>query len=265
MDIDYGLLQNYCWVVTEDVENMMLSVPAIQLTDPEKCEQFLTAYKTFIQAEDLSAAATYFVAWFKGISAAQQYLVSFCDRQLDLSLSNLIIQLYPKGRVPWVAFKLIHTAEQPVPGEDHEEWRSRQLDRFYGEELYPLMATFSRVSDTHISQLWGQLPGGLHYFYGVMAAIAGDHEPLRERFESDFQYTIRQINPSLFGLKKNPLNGTNIFIDNPYDPSQPMRMKDACCQAYRTGSGEGYCYSCPRLSNVARNKMKQEIIASLEA
>lgn len=263
LPIDYTLLEQHGNITIIAPHETILSIPAVDLIDPNKAREFLEVYGELLQAQDLNAAATYFANWIRGLSIAQQYMVSVCNHYVDLSLANLTVHLITRNGYANIAFQLQDTTEHVSDHGQHEQFRKVALDQFYGSELRPLIESMAVAGKAPIGQLWGQLPLTLLSIKDKMKTMVSDEADLL-RIEEDYRYITKEMSPDVFQRKRNPFDIKFTEIDNPYNPSETYRMRPSCCQAYRVGD-YGYCYVCPKLTREQREAKKAEIMATMKA
>ncbi|WP_059041626.1 (2Fe-2S)-binding protein [Paenibacillus rubinfantis] len=263
MSIDYQLLEQQLGIVIQKRTDALFTMPAVKLLDREQLVSFLELYQEQIKGLDLQVSATYFATSWRVVCAALQYMVSVTPGRLHFSLENLTIQLVMVNGFPWVYFVLDDKSAHPWPAGERSSVRGNELGRFYGEVLRPLMESIAAVSGLPIAQLWGQLPLGVQFYVN---AIAGrlESEALRSRLMEDYEQ-VKQMPGEAFGLKRNPYQIKEVLLDDPYRPGEKSPMKPTCCLAYRTDSGHGYCYGCPKLSKSEREAKYAEIREQLTA
>lgn len=263
MSMDYQLLEQQLGIVTLKRPDALFTLPATALLDRAQMLSFLELYREQIKGLVLQVSATYFATSWRVVCAALQYMVSVTPARLDFSLENLTIQLVPVNGFPWVYFVLNDKAERPWPVGGPSSWRISGLGRFYGETLLPVMEGIAAVSGLPMAQLWGQLPLGVQFY---VRALAGrlENEGLRSRLLEEYEL-VKQLPAEEFGLKRNPYRIKEVFLDDPYRPGEKTPMKPTCCLAYRTATGHGYCYSCPKLTKTEREAKYAEIREQLAA
>ncbi|RCX19178.1 hypothetical protein DFP94_105195 [Fontibacillus phaseoli] len=264
MNIDFGLLDRALSVVTEKRENALLTIPAEMLPDREQAERLLTFYQEQIKGRDIQVAATYYAACWRVIPAAILYMISSCEGSVDWSLKNLIIQIDIVNGYPRFFFVLKDSAENPWPSKEREEWRGEVLGSFVRDTLRPVLETAAAISGLPVAQLWGQMPLGVEFYLDYMGNQI-ENPSCKEIFKAQYAYLARILDAAWFGLKRNPFDLKEIWINDPYRPGEQTRMKPTCCLAYRTDTGHGYCYGCPKLSKSDREAKRKEIMAAAKA
>ncbi|MCK8488188.1 hypothetical protein M0651_13485 [Paenibacillus sp. MBLB2552] len=257
MNMDYQLLEQQLGIVTQNRTDALFTIPAAKLLDRAQLISFLELYQEKIKGLDLQVSATYFATSWRVVCAALQYMVSITSSRLQFTLENITIQLVMVNGFPWVYFVLNDNAEQPWPAGDRSLWSGVELRRFYGEVLRPVMESIAAVSGLPVAQLWGQLPLGVQFYVGAIAGRLED-EALRSRLMEDYEL-VKQMSAEEFGLKRNPYQIKEVLLDDPYRPGEKSAMKPTCCLAYRTETGHGYCYGCPKLSKSEREAKYAEI------
>ncbi|MEG6589638.1 hypothetical protein [Paenibacillus barengoltzii] len=263
MNINYQLLEQQLAIVTEQRTDAFFTMPAERLLDRGQLVAFLEIYQEKIKGLDLQVSATYFASSWRVVCAALHYMVSVTSGKLHFSLDNLTLQLVMVNGFPWVYFVLNDKAEQPWPTIDRHSWQTRELTRFYGEVLRPVMENMAAVTKLPVAQLWGQLPQGVQYY---VHAIAGrlEEEDSRSQLLKEYE-GVKELPAEAFGLKRNPYRVKEVLLDDPYRPGEKSPMKPTCCLAYRTDTGIGYCYGCPKLSKSEREAKYEEIRQQLAA
>ena len=236
-----------------------VSVNAADLLHKDSMDEFLRLYAGRIKALEPAAAAAGFCTWFRIVPAIQQYAVSVCDTALDLSLSNISIELYWKDGWNWVSFKCGEPKEIGWSSGPREKWREEGLTWFYRDQVRPLVESVSASSGTNLGLLWGQFPPGFHYYVDQFLKEAED-EARRSIIEDDYRFLTQGLNGAVFGRKRNPFDVKVRWIDNPWNPGQPMRMKTSCCMFYRTEGGT-MCYACPKMTDAEREERKAQQLA----
>ena len=261
LPIDYTLLEQQGNITTIAPPESVLTKSAVDLTNPNEARLFLETYGEMIKAQDLNAAATFFANWIRGLTMAQQYMVSLCSSQVDLSVENLTVHLLMRNGYANICFQLNDATEiMPAAGQ-HESFRNVTLERFYGSTVTPLMESMAEAGRAPLGQLWGQLPLTLWSFTQKMHSMVTD-EADKLRIDEDYLYIRNEMSLEVFKRKRNPFEMKFKEIDNPYNPSEPYWMRPACCQSYRIGEYT-YCYVCPKLTREQREIKKAEIEATV--
>jgi len=260
--VHWDVLESKFYLTTEDHGGADLTARASDLLERSAMDEFIREYSARIKALEPAAASAGFCGWFRVVAAAQQYAVSLCDAALDLSLSNLTIQMYRKDGWYWVSFKVERPREfrySPDAG-TRERWREDVLTAFYRDEVRPLVESAAASSGTNAGLLWGQFPSGLHYYYEQFLLAAENDPERRRRIEDDYRFLSRGLGGDVFGRKRNPFDVKIRLIDNPHAPGRPMAMKATCCMFYRTEGGS-MCYACPRMTDEEREGLKAAMLA----
>ncbi|MEF2968239.1 (2Fe-2S)-binding protein [Paenibacillus sp. M1] len=263
MNIDFGLLEQALYVVTRERENALVTIPADLLTDRQEAERLLKRYQELIKGQDLQVAATYYAASWRVMLTAALYLMTVCDGSPDLSLANLTLQIEMVNNYPYVFFVLKNASVRSWPVDREDSWRRETLGHYVRETLRPVMETAAAVSKLPVMQLWGQMPLGVEYYLDYIGKQIGDPAGQAQLMES-YAFLTKGLEAEWFGLKRNPYDLKETWLDDPYHPGEATRMKPTCCLAYRTESS-GYCYGCPKLTKADREAMYREITAAAAA
>ncbi|WP_158301567.1 (2Fe-2S)-binding protein [Paenibacillus mesophilus] len=253
--MDFECLQKFN-VGLNEKEHVVYSVAAARLGDREVMEQLIEAYAPLIKALDRTAAATYFCNQFANACLALQYAVSVLGKSIDLSLDNMTVQLFAHEGKYGVAYKLDRWAEQAAPSDAMERrlWLERVLTDFYGKTVKPLYESAAVIGDVDAGQMWGLLPTRFNYMTEQWL-LAEESESIRSAISDDYAFLKHEVPASVFGRSKNPLDVKIRWIEDLKDPCKQIRMKNVCCQYYRTEGGY-YCYTCPRMKEADREERR---------
>jgi len=250
--IDYQQLEQQFYMTTEKKENPLLSLQASELIKPQNMDVLFQLYAPLIKAKEVTAAGTYFISWLGGLAIGYQYMISFWNCSLQVSLDQLTIELYQDGDYDKFAF-VCHDSEPtfaPADGLARENWREQQLRDFYQNTMRPIIQAVAAATGNSPGALWGQLPTRFNYYLDILASSLTDPVE-RERLEDDYRFLKEEVEGEIFGLNKNPFHVKVRWIQDLRDPEKKVRMKNQCCLYYQTEGGH-YCYTCPRLKESER-------------
>ncbi|MFF2908421.1 hypothetical protein [Paenibacillus sp. NPDC057934] len=254
--VDFQQLEEKFALTLHELENTVLTIPASDLLIAEHMQHLIDTYGSLIKAREPAATAAFFVSWFAGVCGALQHMLYQGNEViLDLSLSNLTVQLYIDGQYPLFSFKINEAQFSDVSAADLKEEYKRTLHVFYKEQVTPIIQLLSELVPTRATALWGQIGNPLYAQLEEALAAAFDEES-RNRMVYLYEWLTQDLDPSSFGLSSNPLNRKPRFIEHPSIPDLKIRMKTACCLAYCLDGEFGYCYECPRLKEKDRAFMR---------
>ncbi|MEC0184838.1 hypothetical protein P4H61_25600 [Paenibacillus peoriae] len=263
--LDYDQLEQLANIVTDTPADAVYSGLVAEWLEPKKARSVLEYYGELLQAEDRLTAAVYLVNQLRGLVFAQHFMVSLCERKLDLSISNLRIHICCEGNFPSISLQVIDPTELDNARQDGEKCSSEQAQQalrgFYSLQLRPILEALAAAGGVSMGQMWGQFPLTLLYFKDRVRPMLTDPQDVK-RFEQDFDYVMRELEGEVFGRKRNPFTVRLVELDNPYRPGENTYMKPSCCQYYKTGGGQRYCYACPRMSASEREERRREVLAS---
>ncbi|MCZ8523447.1 (2Fe-2S)-binding protein [Paenibacillus sp. KR2-11] len=253
-------LEKHCFFKREPQPGELFRFTWEELTRPEKAAELLSLYGPGIKAQEPDVAAAYFGSWLGGLCTALQHSVSFHNASFRLEPDNVTIQGYRNGSHTAFGFLLEDRETVTVPAASREAWRDSLLQSFYGLHLRPLVESVASAAGVDPGMVWSAPVTRIHYAYDHWLESARDSEH-RQTVEEDFRYLL-QLGGEHFGRKRNPLDVKFRYVENPKDPGEKWRLKASCCLAYRTGSGHGYCYTCPRLTAAEREEKKRAMLAA---
>lgn len=260
MNIDYELLNQTLYVVTEKAADALITIPVSHLAALEGMQAFLDEYRLMIKGRDLQVAATYFASSWRTMLTAQMYFVTACGGSPDVSLQNLTLEIVMMNGYPCIFFVLGDLEAKAWPDARDAAWLQETVGYWLGNTVRPVLEMAAKVSGLPVQQLWGQMPLGVEFYLDYLGKRAGD-AALQEQLMKQKEFLAKQLETSWFGLSRNPFDLKPVWLDDPYHPGQKTRMKPTCCLAYRTDTGHGYCYGCPKLTKAERAEKYIEIIS----
>ncbi|PZD97117.1 hypothetical protein DNH61_04305 [Paenibacillus sambharensis] len=257
---DFVYLQMNYNVSLQHRENALYTVRLKDLADQEHMEQFVQFFVPLWRAKSPVVAAAHLGSWLGALCTSLQDSISRFDRIPVLTLERLSLQIYEEEGRRRHAFHISDPETEEVPVKNRAIWRNRMLASFYSEVIRPLLETASHATGAPVRELWGQFVIRMYNEHERWLQDAATEQQKR-RLGDDFEALRSGLPPSVFGLPKNPFHVPIRWIDNPYKEGELIRMRSACCHAYYTESGQGYCYSCPRMSEEERRAKRLMLIA----
>ncbi|WP_338554303.1 (2Fe-2S)-binding protein [Paenibacillus sp. KS-LC4] len=237
------------FVTSVAAENPLLSFTLVELSEPQNAGLLLRAYAPMLGTEDMRVAAAFFCTWYAGVCGAMHSMLAAADRRaFALRMSNMSVQLSRMDNMPLFSF-YIHEgwSENPIaeiPDEGLAENAQAALSIFYRDEVSPIIAALSQASANQAALLWKQIYNEL-YGYMEEEAMEATSEESRAAVHDRFRRWTSDMEPEVFGLRRNPFRMTPQFMEHPTAPGQLMFVKATCCLAYRLEAFRGYCGNCP--------------------
>ncbi|MDF2715738.1 MAG: (2Fe-2S)-binding protein, partial [Paenibacillus sp.] len=133
-------------------------------------------------------------------------------------------------------------------------WLERVLTEFYEKTVRPVYETAAVIGGVDAGQMWGLLPTRFNYMTEQWL-LAEESESIRAVISGDYAFLKHEMPAAVFGRNKNPLDVKIRWIEDLKDPCKQLRMKNVCCQYYRTEGGY-YCYTCPRIKESEREERR---------
>ncbi len=257
--IDFHTYEKLFMVTPQPLPHSLFAIRLREMVEGDGASRFVTAYGPRIKALGTDVAATYFASWYGRVCSAFQYALWHDAVILDLTLDNLTLQMTEEDTYTVLAFCMKNAHARALPQCERRDVLIKSMEFFYGQarQLLEAIAAAGRISP---GQLWGQLATRLHYLQDYWSKEAKT-EQQQELLHTTFDMLCKQLRPEVFGRSKNPFDVKFRMVEDPYEPGAMMRVKATCCLAYRTDTGHGYCYTCPRLSKADRELMRQKMIA----
>ncbi|WP_341280805.1 (2Fe-2S)-binding protein [Paenibacillus sp. FSL H8-0537] len=237
------------FVTSVAAENTVLSYTLVELSEPQNAELLLREYAPMLGTEDMRAAAAFFCSWYAGVCGAMHsMLAAAVSKAAALQNTNMSVQLSRMDGMPLFSFRIHEGWSEDIPAAISAEAPAGNaqaaLAIFYRDEVRPIVAALSQASKTPAALLWKQIYNSLYDYMEDEAMEAANEESqaaVRERFR---RWTW-DMEPEIFGLRRNPFRMTPKFMAHPSAPDQMIFVKATCCLAYRLAAFRGYCGNCP--------------------
>ncbi|WP_211747384.1 hypothetical protein [Paenibacillus sp. Marseille-Q4541] len=261
MTLDYTVLAKYGRIQSNLSPDSVRDITLLELIRPEYGNPWLEIYQRHLQAETTGVAAVYVMHTVSGLLVAAHYMISMCDTYMDISLSNVSLQMeLNDSGAPQLSFVLHNKEEYKHTNRADAAERQQMLERFYGGTLRPLVEGMAAGGGVPVPALWGQFPNILAYYLNLFKeGLPCGEQHLGDRLTKDHE-AVKQFAPELFNRKKNPFDIEPVYIENPLNSEKPYRMKSACCEYYRISDGKNRkCYTCPRMKAEERAERAEEM------
>jgi len=223
-----------------------LSLPSIELTNPEVCKTYLKQAADVFQTTNLAAAASQFSKRYAYLTmSAGLYAMTMYDKGLDYSIENCHMEsVYRDGS--WLPeVRLVDWSVTKPTSENRERWRDRIVRSIYADNIAKVWRSMSEAAKIPIAILWENMAISVYWLY-EKRMVEGATALQKERILEDYSYLVRHAPAELFGEKENPL----IKFDSPKiitsSSELPIRKRKTCCLLYKIpGRNDDYCMTCP--------------------
>ncbi|WP_438447906.1 (2Fe-2S)-binding protein [Gorillibacterium sp. sgz5001074] len=250
--------QNY-YVTTSSAPELLYECGLEDLTRPEGAAGFVRAYAPEIKALSPDVASTYFASWLGRLGAAYLYGLWHDGVELDLRLERLSLQMCRTPRGAALSFRLNPGELQARPVVD-AEWPDavhEALSAYYSTQIRPVVEAVAAAGGVPAGSVWGLMATGLYYILDQWRGMVPDGER-RNRLEELADLVVNRLEPQVFGRSRNPFQIKFRLVESLQNPEVQVRLKGSCCLAYKTDTGHGYCYTCPKISEDEREQMRQD-------
>lgn len=251
--MDFDEVEQLCKISLKRRKDAVLTMPMSDLLNNSHLSSLFDFYMPSLQTLNPEVVAVSLSRWLGFVAIGLQYFMSVQNLQLDLSIDNISVEVYPapRGSGFWLSFFLHKWLEIEAPTDCAERrvWCIQVLGQFYGQTIRPVLEALAANSGIGVGQLWGQFPQKLIWF---TETIAREYDPrIRQSVVDEYDCLKNEIDPSVFGRKNNPFTVKLRWIESLEDASKQVYVYPACCLCHATENGK-YCYTCPRLTEKER-------------
>ncbi|MFC5528775.1 (2Fe-2S)-binding protein [Cohnella yongneupensis] len=261
--MDLTFMEKYCHISTHGAENPVYSVSVADLMDPAIMRDLLERGGALVKAIGMELAVSFIGLAAFGLPSTKQLMMSQYNRVLDLSPSNVTVQLVMHNDYAQVVFKLheLKWTELPETPCERNAAVIAEWERYFRLEFNPLIERIASAGGMKPDLIWNQFGTRIAF---MMDSIRENtpQGPKLQRIEEDFAL-LAGLPPKTFNRRrKNPFDHTPVYVDSPYKPGTQTMIRSACCMYYRRENGVK-CYNCPILKESERAERKAEIEALL--
>lgn len=255
--VDMELYEKVFFVTQRDIPDPVFEIGLAELAAPAGAAAFVDAYAPEIKAVSRDVAATYFASWAGRLCAAYQYAL-WHDRTVPgLTLSDLQLRMHRQERGTALSFRVLEPRFEELPGDAEEEAAVyTALTHFYGAEIRPLLEAVAEAGGVPAGSLWGLHATGMYYIFDAWEQQTQGDAEARARLKLVQETVVHKLPPDVFGRPGNPFGIKFRMVESREDPNKQVRVKGSCCLAYKTETGHGYCYTCPKINEEERGKMR---------
>ncbi|KAA0016971.1 siderophore-iron reductase, Fe-S cluster protein [Salinicola corii] len=221
------------------------SLGARELLDPERCRTLLAQVAPSIGAPERRTAASLLTKRLGFLlTGAPLYALSVCDRGLDLSLDNCVIEFaHDAGR--WTSSLPLRSLEgETWPRGDRDMARRELVQRLFAGLIAPIWHVLETEGGVSSRILWENLAVRVYSLYERrLARLEG--EAVRTRCAEDFAF-LRDAEPDLYGLDFNPI-ARFFHARSGTSEGGTERFRRTCCLYFKATCPAEYCQTCPLL------------------
>ena len=210
-------------------------------------EEYLTKVKAALGTDEMDVAASLLMKRLGFLAVNCLLSMTAFNKTLKVDPANIWIDSYVENDV-WLP-KLRYTQVEAVKAtefETREEWRVQHFRELFNGVLAPLIERMSKESKVSRHTLWENV---VLYIYWMYESILPNQRLESPYQEEDFK-SLLEADPSLFGLKRNPVAmfyKPKTFVEL---HQTEVRMRTTCCYYYKTNSEGSRCSTCPLNCNV---------------
>lgn len=214
----------------------------------ETMSLFIHARTECFNSTDLRVGGANTMKWFGNLITSQLYLLSHENKWLQYE--SISMKENGKG----VAIQILQPKLEDVPEIQREMFVETKLRDLF-TNFQPVFQSVSQISGLSIQQTWGLLTNS---YYNHLIKWLETHKE-NEKIECDAKL-LKSLDSAIFGLKRNPYDVSFRYVNSWWEPTEPVRVKTACCMSYLKSEGH-YCYSCPKLSSEERVERGKQLNA----
>lgn len=225
-------------------------------------EEFVRVYAPQIKAETPDVSATYFASWIGRLCAAVCYGMWHDRLDLGLTPDGVFLHMEETPGGTSISFRLACLDPVLFHGkEEQEEFLVKQgLEQLFARTIAPVVDAVADAGGISPGSIWSLMATGFHYMLDRWHAEETDG-PSRERLERLADILINRIPPEAFGRLQNPFRQQFVMTRSLKGDSL-VRIKGACCLAYKTKTDHGYCFTCPRINEEERGARRAAAVQS---
>lgn len=213
-------------------------------------EEFVEVYGPRIKAKSPDVCATYFASWLGRLGAAVAYAMWHDRLDLRLTPEGVFLQMEEASYGAAMSFRLVCPDPVALPAEADEEQMLQGLASFYSQSLRPVVDAVAAAGGVSPGAIWALMGSGLHYILDKWRSEETD-PVLQTRLETVADILINRLPPEVFGRPGNPFQ-IKFRLTRSLKGDGRVRLKASCCLAYKTDTGHGYCFACPKISEEER-------------
>ncbi|OLO05429.1 MULTISPECIES: IucA/IucC family C-terminal-domain containing protein [Salinicola] len=219
------------------------SLNVADFLDPRRCRELLDHLGPVIGSPERRTTASLLSKRLGFLlTGAPLYALSICDRRLDLSASNCVIE-YAYDDGVWTSSLPLWTLEsEALAASRRHSARRETLHVLFAQTIVPLWQRLREVGGVPERILWENLAVRVYSLYERrLTGLACTHAI--QRRDEDYRFLLA-ADPSLFGLDFNPLARFFHARTRPED-NDSVRFRRTCCLYFKATCPREYCQACP--------------------
>lgn len=217
------------------------SFPVAVLLDESFHKDFLKNLTLTLGAPNEKITASIFIKRYAFIAVMSLYAMTAWNKQLDVSLDNVLMEKAESGENWLPAFSLKDAKVKEMDrSETRSEWRNLVVKDLFANHIYPIIAQLEKSFGISKLILWENIAVYLFWLY---ESELKDCE--NAKVADDFRFLLFEAEGQLFGAYNlNPLQ--KYFSEKLYLPErdEEVRVRKTCCFSYQLPAGKR-CKTCP--------------------
>lgn len=245
---NWDIMKEVYYATNKKVPNALFECTLSDLLKIEDRQQLLSIYGNGIGALRKNVTVMYLAGWFGYLGGALHHL--FIDGK-ELNFKAPLLQVLQTEKSCWISFCISDASIVPA---------TKDLSYVYTKWMAPIMLELAKEINSPILPLWYQY---YHSFYWIKHRLKRTNMEITQKNKYiDALNQFEKTSPvHLFQTKTHPFQKPFIFVDNPWELSDPLPLKPSCCLAFDAKRGNGHkCYTCPRMKKEIREQKKEQIL-----
>lgn len=256
------LLETYFQISKTGLDQPLFSYAGNELLSRPVMANILHISKRELDAYNLALPASFFANTLFGLIAVMHYNLAWENKALLFPLSSFAFQAKPERNLLRGALHILRFERQAVSESNREAFLKDYMFTFYQQTLSPLIEQTAESAGIHPMVLWSQYGGRMRYIIEFMLQ-QNYGDSFNHRLQKDYEL-LCGLEPAIFNGRKNPFVFRPRYVENPWQPDQPLLLRSSCCLYDQREHGET-CYNCPKLPPWKREMQKERIKKEISA
>jgi ferric iron reductase protein FhuF len=262
--LDFALIDSFYHISPQGFAEPLTEWPAKDLLRPEAAKEVLDRTGELWKACGYELPVSYVGMTMFNFCVASLFFSAKDDVWVKFKLEDMTFQFEQHDDHAHVGYRLDQLEVVPLPeGNERLAFLHAAWSEWIRVMIRPFIESIAQAGGLKAEMIWSQFGAQL---LSTMDYVR-DHLAMSElvdRIQLDLA-VIHELEPELFGRKRNPFVHKPRFVDNPWSPPDGMYiLRSSCCMFDHREGGEK-CYNCPRMLPEERDERRKLVLAEAQS
>ncbi|MDQ6418038.1 (2Fe-2S)-binding protein [Paenibacillus sp. LHD-117] len=265
IELDFTIIRSFYHISPQGFDVPLAEMPAVDLLDQAKAKEVLERTGELWKACGNELPVSYIGMTMFNFCVTSLFFSARDQVWPKFKLKDMTFQMEQHDDHAHVGYKLDRLELVPLPQsrEERDTFFRAAWPEWIREMIKPFIESVAHAGGLKPEMIWSQFGAQL---LSTIDYVSNHLQmpDLVERIQGDLT-VLHELEPELFGRRRNPFVHTRRYIENPWSPPDgTFILRSSCCMFDHREDGEK-CYNCPRMLPEEREERKKLVLAETQS